>query len=269
MFNGAYSGTVQIGNTDMDYVSFGTGPKNIVMLPGLGDGLKTVKGMAYAMAITYKKYARHFKVYVFSRKNQLEEGYSTRDMARDQRIAMDQLEITDACVLGVSQGGMIAQYLAVDCPAYVKKLVLAVTLSKPNETVQRVVSNWISMAEANEYRALFADTARKTYSEKYDEKYRLFYPILARISRPKEYSRFIIQAKSCIQHNAHDDLKKISCPVLVIGGDNDRIVGTRAAEEIANQIPGSDLVVYKGLGHGAYVEAKDFDKRVLDFFMAK
>ncbi len=30
----------------MDYVTFGKGKKSLVIIPGLGDGLQTVKGMA-------------------------------------------------------------------------------------------------------------------------------------------------------------------------------------------------------------------------------
>ena len=29
----------------MDYIRFGSGPKGLVMIPGVGDGLKTVKGI--------------------------------------------------------------------------------------------------------------------------------------------------------------------------------------------------------------------------------
>ena len=38
------NGTVKIGNTDMYYVSFGKGERKLVVLPGLSDGLATVKG---------------------------------------------------------------------------------------------------------------------------------------------------------------------------------------------------------------------------------
>ena len=40
------NGTVNIGNTDMYYASFGKGNKKMVVLPGLSDGLTTVKGKA-------------------------------------------------------------------------------------------------------------------------------------------------------------------------------------------------------------------------------
>lgn len=127
----AKNGRVRIGNTDMDYVSFGKGTDILIMLPGLGDGITTVKGMAVPMAMIYRIYAENYRVYIFSRKNNLEEGCSTRNMAGDQAKAMKALGIRKANVLGISQGGMIAQYLAVDYPELVEKLVLAVTLYPP------------------------------------------------------------------------------------------------------------------------------------------
>ena len=37
------------------------------------------------------------------------------------------------------------------------------------------------------------------------------------------------------------------------------------AEEIAERIPYSKLIILKGLGHMAYEEAKDFNRQVLSF----
>ena len=137
------------------------------MLPGLGDGLTTVKRMALPMSMLYRMYANDYNVFIFSRKNDLEEGYSTRDMARDQAEAMKMLGIKSANILGISQGGMIAQYLAIDYPDLVEKLVLAVTLSKQNKRIQNVVGNWISMAEHNDYKKLMIDTVERFYSERH------------------------------------------------------------------------------------------------------
>lgn len=267
MLYNAKNGRVTVGNTDMDYVSFGKGHRNIIMIPGLGDGLRTVKGTALIMAMTFREYAKDFKVHLFSRKNQLEQGYSTKDMAQDQKIAMEKLGISSAYVMGVSQGGMVAQYLAIHYPEVVEKLVLAVTLSKPNKMVQETVSRWIATANANNYKGLLIDTAEKTYTEKYLKKYRLFYPLLGKIGKPKDFSRFIIQAQACLHHNAYEELYKIECPTLVIGGDSDQIVGKDSSNEIADKIQNSELFLYKGLGHGAYEEANDFNKRIIDFFI--
>lgn len=265
MFWKAKNGNIKIDDTDMDYITFGKGSKPLVMIPGLGDGLTTVKGMAVFMALTYHMYAHDYKVYVFSRKNHLEKGYFTRDMARDQAEAMRKLGISNAMIVGVSQGGMIAQYLTIDSPDLVEKLVLVVTLSKQNEIVQEVIESWIKLAELGDHKSLMIDIAEKSYSEKYLKKYRMTYPIIGKIGKPKNYDRFLIQANACIQHKAYDELEKIKCPTLVIGGEEDKIVGVNASIEIADKIKNSELYLYKDLGHALYEEAKDFNKRVQEF----
>ena len=265
MLYNAKNGNVKIGNTDMDYISFGTGSQCLIMVPGLGDGLKTVKGTSAVIAMMYRHFADRYKVYVFSRKNGLESGYSTREMAADYKTAMENLGIKQADIIGISQGGMIAQYIAVDYPSLVRKFVLAVTLSRQNETVQKVIGSWLKMAELNDYRSIFIDTAEKSYTEKRLKKYRFFYPLLSKIGKPKDFSRFIIQANACISHNAYDEIEKIKCPTLVVGVDDDKVVGIGTSEEIAEKIENSTLIIYEGFGHGVYEEAKDFNQRVLEF----
>ena len=259
------NGTVKLDNTELEYVSFGHGCETLIMIPGLGDGLKTVRGTAAVMAILYREYGKSYKVYVFSRKNKLDENDSIRDMAKDQRDAMEKLGIAKAHIIGISQGGMIAQYLSIDYPDVVNKLVLAVTLSRQNETVKQVIGSWIEMAKDNDYRNLFIDTIEKSYTEGYKKKYRLLYPILTRIGKPKSFERFIIQANAILLHNAYDEIEGIKCETLVIGADKDEIVGITASREMAEKIAGSKLIIYKNLGHGVYEEAKDFNRQVLDF----
>lgn len=265
MLYGAKEGCVPVGTTDMDYISFGKGHDILVMLPGLGDGFTTIKGMAFTFSILYRTYAQNYKVYVFSRKNQLKDGCSIREMAEDQAEAMIKLGIKKANVLGISQGGMLAQYLTIDYPDLVKKLVLAVTLSKPNENMQEIIRNWITLARQNKYKDILIDTAEKSYSEPYLKKYRFLYPLFGLMGKPKDFHRFLIQAESCLQHNAYAELNKITCPALIIGGGRDKIAGTVSSVEMAEKIKNSQLHIYETLGHGAYEEAKDFNTRVINF----
>ncbi|MFA7412152.1 MAG: alpha/beta hydrolase, partial [Tissierellaceae bacterium] len=116
MFYKSEDGNVAINGTDMDYIVFGRGETSLVIIPGLGDGLKTVKGTRLLLSRMYKDFAQDYRVYVFSRKNHIERGYSIRDMARDQKTAMEVLKIGNAHLVGISQGGMIAQYMAIDYP---------------------------------------------------------------------------------------------------------------------------------------------------------
>lgn len=267
MFWNARSRHVVVSEETMNYIVFGNGEKTLIILPGLGDGISPIHGklQAIAFALAYRQFAKMFRVYLFSRKNSLKEGYSTRDMSKDQAEAMKTLGITKASVIGVSQGGMIAQYLAIDYPHLVDKLVLGVTLSKQNELVQKAVQGWIEMAKKKDYRSLIIDTAEKSYSQKYLKNYQFLYPLLGWFGKPKDFNRFLIQAASCIQHNSYVELHKIVCPTLVLGGEHDKIVGAASSIELAEHIKGSQLFLYKELGHAAYEEAKDFNSKILAF----
>lgn len=265
MFYQAIEGKVEIDKTDMDYIAFGRGEETLIIIPGLGDGLRTVKGTRFVIARIYRIFASCYRVYVFSRKNLLKEGYTTRDMAMDLKKGIDKLGIKRAHIMGISQGGMIAQYLAIDYPDLLNKLVLAVSISKQNTIIQDVVGGWINLARMDDYKSLIIDTMEKTYSEDRLKKYRKFYPLVSRIGRPKNFNRFIIQAESCLGHDSYDELNKITKPTLILGGDNDKIVGSDAGPEMAEKIAGSKLITYEGLGHGAYEEAKGFNQQILDF----
>ena len=261
----ARNGSLNLSTGTADYIRFGSGAKTLVMIPGVGDGLKTVRGMALPFAFLYRGLAKDFTVYVFSRRRNLFTGMTTRDMAEDVNAGMDALGLSAAAVVGVSQGGMIAQWLAIDHPEKVAKLVLTVTLSRPNATMRDVIARWLGMAERADYKGIMLDTAERSYSEKRLRQARLEYRLLGSVGKPKSFERFRIQAASCAAHDAYDRLDQIGCPTLVIGGREDRIVTGEASHEIAERIPGCELYMYDGLGHGLYEEASDFLKRVADF----
>ena len=267
MIYNAKNNVIKIDETTVNYISFGTGEKNLIIIPGLGDGLKTVKGLAIPFSIMYKMFAKDFKVYVFSRKNDLTDDYNTFDMAKDIKNILDKINVEKASVVGVSQGGMIAQHIAINYPDLVEKLVLVVTLSKQNEIVNKRVTKWIKYAEDNNYRDLFIDTMENSYQDETLNKYRKMYPVLTKVSKPKDFNRFLIEAKACLTHNVYSKLSKIKCPTLIIGGKKDNIVGVEASIEIHEKIKGSELFIYNDYGHGVYEEAKDFNKRVYNFLV--
>ena len=250
---------------DTDYVRFGSGERVLIMLPGLGDGLRTVKGTALPMAMMYRKLAKDFTIYMFSRKNDLPEGHTTRDMAYDLAEAMEALGIEKASVLGVSMGGMIAQHLAIDHPEKIEKLILVVTAPRPNPLLTESVGEWLAQAKQGDHTALMESNVRRIYSESYYRKNKWLIPIMGVITKPKSYDRFLRQAESCLTHYAWDRLADISATTLVIGGEEDRCLGGEASRKIAAAIPNAVLKMYPGQGHGLYEEAKDFNQTVLEF----
>ena len=186
MLYNAKNGTLKIDDTTMDYIRFGTGERILVMLPGLGDGLRSMKGTALPMAFMYREFAKDFTVYAFSRKNVLPEGYTTRDMARDQAEAMEQLGIQKADIFGVSMGGMIAQHLAIVFPEKVGKLILTVTSARTNPILEESIEEWVSSAKRDDHTALMDSNVRRIYSEGYyrKNKWMVPTPLAAASARP-------------------------------------------------------------------------------------
>ena len=265
MLYNAKNGTLKIGDTTMDYIRFGRGKRILVMLPGLGDGLRSMKGTALPVAFMYRIFTKEFMVYAFSRKNVLPVGYTTRDMARDQAEAMERLGISKADIFGVSMGGMIAQHLAIDYPEKVGKLILTVTSSRPNPILTESIEEWVSCAKRGDHTALMDSNVRRIYSEDYYRKNNWMVPIMGKLTKPKSYDRFFVQADACLTHDAYESLNHIKAPTVVIGGEKDLSLGGDASKEIAAKIPSAELQMYAQWGHGLYEEAKDFNQVVLDF----
>ena len=261
----AKNGSVSLNGGAMPYVSFGRGPRSFVILPGLSDGLATVAGKALLLAPPYKAFFDRYTVYMFSRREELPRGFTIRDMAEDQAAALRALGIGKAAVMGVSQGGMIAQLLAAEHPELAEKLVLAVTAPRVSPMIRTAVERWTDFAERGDHRGLMIDTAEMSYSPARLKKYRRLYPLLGIVGRPKSYDRFLANAEAILSFDADPDLERIACPTLILGGEEDRIVGVGASRELHARIGNSSLFVYPGLGHAAYEEAPDFNDRVLRF----
>ena len=121
------------------------------------------------------------------------------------------------------------------------------------------------MAARDDHKTLMIDTAQKSYSPAYLQKYRRLYPVLGLVGKPKSYDRFLVNARATLAFDARAELKMIPCPTLILGGAEDHIVGPDASRALAEGIPNSELYVYPGLGHAAYEEAGDFNDRVFAF----
>lgn len=267
MLYNARNGKIKFPDGVMEYIRFGTGERQLVLLPGLGDSLRSMGGLAIPMALMYRTFGKDFTVHVFGRKYPAPEGAGTREMARDVKRAMDTLKICRADLVGVSMGGMISQFIAADFPEKVNKLVLTVTCPCPNPTLEAAVGEWEDLARKGDHTAFMESNLRLIYSDRYYRKNAWTLPLVGALTKPKSYEPFLVCARACRTHDALSRLKEIQAPTLVLGGEQDHCLSGDASRLLADQIPGSELVMYPDLGHGLYEEAKDFQGRVLGFLL--
>lgn len=253
-----------LSDQGVDYITFGKGNKTLIIITGLSlQGLSDMSDLAiYSL---FYRYVKEYKVYIFDRKDHIEEGISIENMADDLYHSLQELHIANASIIGISQGGMIAQLFAIKYPQKVTSLVLALTFSRNNAISRETIRGWIEMAENGDMDQLNMDSVSKSFSSPVLKKLyvinRLF---LKSVSKEKRH-RFVCLAKSILEFDCHRSLDKITCPTLVLGAKKDLVLGVNGARELANGIPNASYYEFSKLGHAAFIESKQFNKMILEF----
>lgn len=195
------------------------------------------------------------------------------EMARDAVTFIQALGLTQVDLFGFSMGGMVAQVIAAEHPALVRRLIVAGTGPAGGEGIDKVT------------RISYLDTARGLLTGQ-DPKQFLFFtrtPDGKRagkefIARLKERSDNRDKAISIASFRAQlraihrwgtqppADLSRITQPVLLVNGDSDKMVPTKNTVDMNQRIPNSKLVIYPDAGHGGVFQFhEDFVKTGLDF----
>ena len=253
----------------MEYFCFGRGAKPLVILPGLS--VQSVMGAADAVAGAYQTLAEDFTVYLFDRRKDVPSPYSVRDMARDTAEAFRVLGLKDVCLFGASQGGMIAQVIAIEHPELVGKMALGSTSAHVQPAQFRVLENWIRLAREKDAEGLYLSFGREIYPPKVFEQAREALIDAAKSVTEEDLARFICLAEGTRDFNVADELHKIQCPVLAVGVYEDGVLDADATMEIAENLDDRGdfrLYMYVGYGHAAFDTAPDYRKRLLDFFLS-
>jgi pimeloyl-ACP methyl ester carboxylesterase len=62
------------------------------------------------------------------------------------------------------------------------------------------------------------------------------------------------------------DVAAITCPALVIHGEQDRIIDKRTSEDLARILPRAELAILRGVGHVPQLEAPRAVTRLVEAF---
>jgi pimeloyl-ACP methyl ester carboxylesterase len=249
-------------------ITVGDGRRTLVVLPGLGDALGAAESSTL-VRLVLRRYYRAFTdthtVHVVSRPRALESGTTTQELAAGYAEVLDELGPAD--VLGVSMGGLIAQYLGADHPERVERLVIAVAAFRLGSEGRRIVKRWREWGREGRWEEVVQDSVRVTYS---DPRRQAVYGALGRLPtvapRPDDSGDFLVSATACIEHDAEDALHAVAVPTLVIGGDEDPLFPVDLLTGTAELIPGTTFRLLAGTGHGAFEERKArFDANVERF----
>lgn len=255
--------TALTGGIEMDYCCFGRGKKVFVILPGLS--VKKVSPYGESLSQAFGAFTEDYRVYLFDRRTNAPTSYSIEDMAEDTAAVIQNLGIKRISLFGASQGGMIAQCMAIRYPDLVEKLVLGSTFCRSNDTAQKVIRSWIGLAEEERGYDLNQAICKSIYSQATMDSYgEVLLSVGDRIT-PEEMKRFIPFAQSIVSFDVSSGLDRISCPVLVLACEEDRVTTLTGAKEIVERLHCECYVYGREYGHAVFDEAADYRPRILEF----
>ncbi len=195
-----------------------------------------------------------------SQKNKLfTPPYSLEDMAADVIMLMDELRIQTAHIAGISMGGIIAQYVALNFTDRVHSLICIASTSgdpqlpPPKQEVLDFFANSMN-TQPQSLEQLINNKLKllKIYNhpDYFDEKKATNQLTAAfqRANYPEGFKRLTL-AMICAKPRT-DRLKKLKVPCLIIQGDADPVFSIEHGKHLAECIEHSHLEIIKKLGHG-------------------
>ena len=255
---------LECGIFEMEYATFGNGSIPFVILPGMS--VKSPLLFADQVGSRFRMFSENFTDYIFDRRRELPEGCTTEDLADDTALAMKKLGISDACIYGASQGGMIAMEIAIRHPELAGGLFLASTLSRQNETCRDTLNIWIPLARKGDPVPLNREIFSRIYSPAFQKRYEKVLKHIEGQGTADEIRRFRIMAEAARSFDIYDSLDSIHCPVFVTGVEDDTVLGGCGSKEIAARL-GCGIRVFPGKGHAVYDEEPGFPQMIYDYFI--
>ncbi|HBX78159.1 MAG TPA: alpha/beta hydrolase [Acidimicrobiaceae bacterium] len=186
---------------------------------------------------------------------QPEPIYTLSDMAADGMAVLDDLGIESAHVVGASMGGMIAQTMCIEHPTRTRSLtsIMSTTGSRRvGHPTPKAVK--LLLEPSPDERTANIEYSVKTFEYLWAD---LYEPDAMRDYFAQAYDRARSPHGAAFQLAAvlagkdrTNALGALDLPALVIHGRKDPLVRIGGGMATAAAIPGAQMVIYNGMGHG-------------------
>jgi proline iminopeptidase len=186
------------------------------------------------------------------------EEWNLAQWVADLVELVDLLELDRPIVLGQSFGGVVALAAVARHPDLASKLVVSSSLAqfRPDRSFPM-----FERLGGPEVRAVAERHFSELTDESAEEFLRVCLPVynttpadpdvLARVKLKLEVGNHFFR-NEFFDTDLFPELGNIRCPTLVLGGELDPITPVADAEDIAAAIPGAELRIFEGAGHGVF-----------------
>jgi len=237
------SGYAPVNGVKIWYAIFGHGKPVILLHGGLANS-NYWGHLVPALAERYQVVAMDSRGHGRSTRNSEPIGYDL--MASDVLAVMDFLKLEKAAIVGWSDGAIIGLDIAINHPARLTRLFAFAANSDPSG---------------------IADISQSPVFDKYLARAKTEYESLS--PTPKEYDAFLAQVMKMWETQPHftaDLLHRITTPTWIVDADHDEAIKRSDTLFMADQIPGSALLILPAVSHFAFLQdAPQFNADVLHF----
>lgn len=178
------------------------------------------------------------------------QALTARGLAQDVLTVLDDAGLERADVCGHSMGGRVGQWLAIDAPDRVRRLVLASTTGGDRRDGPRGPGIDAALASGDRQTMtplFFTDDFAVQHPGVVEEFFARDAGLTAR--------RLHFQASR--GHDAWEALPRIQAPALVLHGGQDPVTPPDSARRIAELIPGAQLRILAGQRHCPHLESTE------------
>jgi len=269
---------IQVGDLEVYIQRTGEGEPPLVLLHGFGASLFSWREVIHPLAenafvVAYDRPGFGLTERPLPPYPQEESPYSTPAQVELVVGLMDSLNIEEAVLVGNSAGGTIALQTALEHPDRITALVLLSPAVYEGGGTPAFVKPLFQLPQIQRLGPLFARNIR-TWGQRlletaWHDPARITQDIYDGYTRPLQVENWDRALWELVLASEQPDLasrmEELSLPVLVITGDDDRVVPTENSIRLAGEIPGAELVVLPGCGH---VPQEECPQAFLDAVMA-
>ncbi len=200
-------------------------------------------------------------------KSEVPKGpYSLEMFGEDALGLLDTLGIDRVHWVGISMGGMVGQYVALNHPHRLSSLVLCDTASHVPPEVQPLWQERIDGAREKGMESQLQGTLERWFSPTFLHQNLPIVDIMRKQFLATSVEGYISSIEAIRRLNYINRLHEITLPTLIIVGEDDPGTPIASSEEMHKRIKDSKMVVIRSARHLSNIEQPEaFNATLLDF----
>jgi pimeloyl-ACP methyl ester carboxylesterase len=259
------SRTVRTNGISMYAVAGGEG-RSIVFLHGLGwDHALWTSGLS--------RYGRSYRVIAADSRghgatDKPAGPYYLAQFKADWLGLLDALSVPVACLIGLSQGAMVAMLLAIEEPSRVGALVLVSTACRSDRARRAEMEARITSARRDGPVAAARLAAASIFGPAFVAEHAANVEEFVKRRASADQEPLFEAMRAGFDFDFRESLATLRVPTLVMSGHDDRLTPPGVVREVADHIAGARFESVESAGHMVPVEQPEVFHRCVDTFLS-